>query len=64
MREAFELFDKNGGGTIDAGELQKTLQDVGIQIDGADLVEVMQTLDGDGNGEVKIRICYLQNNPF
>ena len=25
FQEAFELFDKNGGGTIDASELQKTL---------------------------------------
>ena len=52
FREAFEIFDKNGGGTIDASELQKTLADVGIDIDGADLTEVMLTLDGDGNGEV------------
>ena len=54
FREAFELFDKNGGGTIDASELQKTLADVDIVIDGSDLTEVMQTLDGDGNGEVNI----------
>merc|ERR1719402_231957 len=52
FREVFELFDKNGGGTIDASELQKTLADVDINIDGADLNEVMLTLDGDGNGEV------------
>merc|ERR1719402_1552656 len=52
FREVFELFDKNGGGTIDASELQKTLADVDINIDGPDLNEVMLTLDGDGNGEV------------
>ena len=52
FREAFEIFDNNGGGTIDASELQKTLADVGINIDGADLTEVMLTMDGDGNGEV------------
>merc|ERR1719402_1157881 len=28
FREVFELFDKNGGGTIDASELQKTLGEV------------------------------------
>jgi len=52
FREAFELFDKNGGGTIDASELQRTLADVDIHIDSAGLLEVMLTLDGDGNGEV------------
>ena len=40
FREAFELFDKNGGGTIDASELQRTLADVGIHIDSAGLLEV------------------------
>ena len=37
FQEAFELFDKNGGGTIDAAELQKTLDDCGIYVNGEDL---------------------------
>ena len=41
-----------GGGTIDASELQKTLADIGITIEGADLHELMLNLDGEGNGEV------------
>ena len=41
FQEAFELFDKNGGGTIDAAELQKTLDDCGIYVNGDDLVEIM-----------------------
>jgi len=52
FQEAFELFDKNGGGTIDASELQKTLDDVGIFVNGDDLYEIMMSLDHDGNGEV------------
>merc|ERR550519_2585944 len=52
FQEAFELFDKNGGGTIDAAELQKTLDDCGIYVNGDDLAEIMMTLDHDGNGEV------------
>ena len=52
FQEAFELFDKNGGGTIDAAELQRTLADVGINVNGDDLIEIMRTLDHDGNGEV------------
>merc|ERR1719394_1293835 len=52
FQEAFELFDKNGGGTIDAAELQKTLDDCGIYVNGDDLVEIMLSLDRDGNGEV------------
>lgn len=52
FQEAFELFDKNGGGTIDAAELHRTLVDVGIHVNGDDLIEIMRTLDHDGNGEV------------
>lgn len=52
FQEAFELFDKNGGGTIDAFELQKTLADVEIYVNSDDLVEIMMSLDHDGNGEV------------
>jgi len=55
FQEAFELFDKNGGGTIDAAELQKTLDDCGIYVNGDDLVEIMLSLDHDGNGEVDFR---------
>ena len=43
---------QNGGGTIDAAELQKTLDDCGIYVNGDDLAEIMMTLDHDGNGEV------------
>ena len=52
FKEAFDLFDKNGGGTIDANELHKTLEDVGIDLNESDLEDVMMTLDNDGNGEV------------
>ena len=37
FQEAFELFDKNGGGTIDAAELQKTLAGVDIHVNGSGL---------------------------
>ena len=53
FQEAFEQFDKTGGGTIDAADLQNTLDDVGIFVDGDDLTEIMKILDHDGNGEVR-----------
>ena len=43
FQEAFELFDKNGGGTIDAAELQKTLDDCGIYVNGDDLGTIFVT---------------------
>jgi len=52
FQEAFAIFDKDGGGTIDAAELQKTLEECEIFVDGNDLVEILMTIDHDGNGEV------------
>merc|ERR1719228_2610510 len=52
FQEAFAIFDKDGGGTIDAAELQKTLEECDIFVDGNDLVEILMTIDHDGNGEV------------
>ena len=54
FQEAFEQFDKTGGGTIDAADLQNTLDDCGIFVDGDDLMEIMKILDHDGNGEVRL----------
>lgn len=52
FREAFEIFDRNGGGSIDAAELLNTLQEYGIDLDEDEINDVMMTMDGDGNGEV------------
>ena len=52
FKEAFDLFDNNGGGTIDSAELKETLDSVGIEIDQEDIEDVMMKLDEDGNGEI------------
>nr|XP_002129913.1 uncharacterized protein LOC100186906 isoform X1 [Ciona intestinalis] len=52
FKEAFDLFDNNGGGTIDALELKETLESVGIMLDEAEIHDVMMRLDKDGNGEI------------
>ena len=46
--EVFELFDSNGGGTIDADELDQTLRSVGICLTRDEIKEVLQTIDKDG----------------
>ena len=44
----FDLFDSNGGGTIDAEELDLALKSVDIQLSPDDLAEVLVTMDKDG----------------
>ena len=48
FREVFDLFDSNGGGTIDAEELDLALKSVDIQLSPDDLAEVLVTMDKDG----------------
>lgn len=48
FKEAFDIFDKNGGGTIDALELKKTLESVGIILEEEEIHDVMMRLDKDG----------------
>lgn len=47
----FDLFDSNGGGTIDAEELDLALRSVEIYLSQEDLLEVLSAMDKDGNKE-------------
>ena len=44
----FDLFDSNGGGTIDAEELDLALKSVDIHLSQEDLLEVLGAMDKDG----------------
>lgn len=48
FREVFDLFDSNGGGTIDAEELDLALKSVDIHLSPEDLQEVLCAMDKDG----------------
>ena len=48
FREVFDLFDSNGGGTIDAEELDLALKSVDIHLSQEDLQEVLGAMDKDG----------------
>ena len=48
FREVFDLFDCNGGGTIDAEELDLALKSVDIQLSQEDLHEVISAMDKNG----------------
>ena len=52
FREVFTLFDINGGGSIDASELDQALRSVEIFLTEAELKDVLAVIDEDGNGEI------------
>ncbi|XP_076821552.1 uncharacterized protein LOC143468310 [Clavelina lepadiformis] len=52
FKEAFDLFDNDGGGTIDEHELKETLQSVGIEIEESEIHDIMSRVDKDGDGAI------------
>lgn len=52
FREVFDLFDSNGGGSIDADELDEALRSAEINVTKEEINEVLSSMDKDGNGEI------------
>merc|ERR1712138_17562 len=52
MREAFDLFDSDGGGTIDASELGTAMEALGFNVKKGEIKKMVDDLDKDGNGTI------------
>merc|ERR1712072_1276897 len=53
IREAFELFDTDGSGSIDANELKTAMRALGFAPKKEEISKVLSDLDNDGNGTVE-----------
>lgn len=51
-REAFEMFDQDGSGQIDAQEFKKVVEELGVALGPDDRALAFRTLDKDGSGAV------------
>ena len=57
---AFKLFDKDGGGTIDAAEIKSTLIGDNSEIDDEVWSTIIDEVDMDGNGEIDFyEFCHM-----
>lgn len=54
FREVFNLFDINGGGTIDADELDAALKTVDINLTYKEIQDVLHVIDEDGKSSLYI----------
>jgi ribosomal protein L12E/L44/L45/RPP1/RPP2 len=52
FKEAFDHFDADGSGCIDAGELQTVLEEFGQQVSQEELDAMIAEVDEDNNGEI------------
>ena len=61
LHDAFNLFDKDNSGSIDAGEIKKIIG-VGKNIDEAVCQEVLAEVDENGDGEVSFEEFQIMMN--
>merc|ERR1712072_438065 len=53
VKEAFDLFDTDGSGAIDAGELSVAMQALGFNPSTSEIAKMMKDIDSDGNATVE-----------
>ena len=52
IREAFDLFDSDGSGTIDASELKTAMNALGFEPDDSEVQEMIAGVDKDASGTI------------
>jgi Ca2+-binding EF-hand superfamily protein len=52
IREAFNLFDTDGSGTIDPRELKAAMQSLGFETKNPTIFQMIADLDSDGGGQI------------
>lgn len=52
IKEAFDLFDSDGSGTVEPRELKSAMQSLGFEAKGSTMFHVVTELDKDGSGAI------------
>jgi len=52
LRQAFDLFDTDGNGTIDPKELRAAMQSLGFEAKNQTIYQIIQDIDKENTGEI------------
>jgi len=66
-RAAFEVFDKDGSGTISSDELRQVMKSLGEDLTDEEIEEMIREADKDNNGSIDCKQTppyYLVPNPL
>jgi calmodulin len=53
LREAFKVFDKDGNGLIEAGELKNVMESLGEKLTDEELAEMIKEADLNNDGVIQ-----------
>jgi Ca2+-binding EF-hand superfamily protein len=56
IKEAFDLFDTDGSGSIDAKELKAAMRALGFQVKKADVRKMIADIDKDDSGSTSLAL--------
>ena len=59
VKEAFELFDKNGDGSLSTAELRYMMASHGRRMTDAEIDEMIEVADADGNKQIDYNVSFL-----
>jgi len=52
LKELFNMFDKDGGGTIDADEMYTAMKTLGQKVSKEEVTKLVEEMDDDGSGDI------------
>jgi len=58
IREAFQVFDGDGNGFINRGELSSVMMNLGIELDAEEIQSLIDEVDQDGDGQINYEEFY------
>ncbi|GAB2218572.1 hypothetical protein Droror1_Dr00001799 [Drosera rotundifolia] len=65
IKEAFELFDTDGSGTIDAKELNVAMRALGFEMNEQQIKQMIADVDKDGSGAIDFdEFCHMMTAKF
>src|SRR5690554_6033127 len=54
LKQAFDLFDQDGSGMIDARELKEAMKALGFEVTNADVKTMIKEIDKDNSGTIEL----------
>ena len=59
IRSAFEVFDRDGSGTINASEIGAVMKAIGENLTDAEIQDIIQQADENGDGTIDCEFASL-----